>query len=95
MKFKNTATLFAILAAVLYALNVPLSKLLLTHAEPTMMAAFLYLGAGIGMLPATVLTARNKVALQHVHPHTHVHSPNITSVIHNIKTATHAFALPF
>ncbi len=49
MKNKNTAAIFAILAAALYAINIPLSKLLLTKAEPTMMAAFLYLGAGIGM----------------------------------------------
>lgn len=39
----------AILAAVFYALNSPLSKLLLDKMGPTMMAAFLYLGAGIGM----------------------------------------------
>lgn len=40
----------AILAAALYAVNSPLSKLLLQKVPPTMMAAFLYLGAGIGML---------------------------------------------
>ena len=49
MKTKSTATFFAILAAALYALNAPLSKGLLTHAGPTMMAAFLYLGAGMGL----------------------------------------------
>lgn len=43
------AVLFAILAAVLYALNSPLSKLLLENVPPTMMAAFLYLGAGTGL----------------------------------------------
>ena len=31
MKTKNTATFFAILAAALYALNIPFSKLLLTR----------------------------------------------------------------
>ena len=46
---KNIAALYAILAAALYAINVPLSKLLLNHASPTMMAAFLYLGAGAGL----------------------------------------------
>ena len=45
----SKAVLFAILAAVLYALNSPLSKLLLKSVPPTMMAGFLYLGAGIGM----------------------------------------------
>ena len=46
----RTATFFALLSAALYAINVPLSKLLLGYAAPSMMAAFLYLGAGIGML---------------------------------------------
>ena len=49
MKTKHTATLFAILAAALYAVNIPVSKLLLHRVEPTMMAAFLYLGAGLGL----------------------------------------------
>jgi len=39
------AVFFAVLAAVLYALNAPLSKLLLQNVPPTMMAGFLYLGA--------------------------------------------------
>lgn len=37
------------MAAALYALNAPVSKLLLQNVPPTMMAGFLYLGAGIGM----------------------------------------------
>lgn len=49
MKRKNTAALFAVLAAALYAVNIPLSKLFLRQVEPTMMAAFLYLGAGAGL----------------------------------------------
>ena len=49
-KKKQPATFFAILAAALYAINVPLSKLLLEHVGTTMMAAFLYLGAGLGLL---------------------------------------------
>lgn len=50
MKTKNIATIYAILAAALYAINIPFSKLLLTQVQPTMMAAFLYLGAGMGLL---------------------------------------------
>lgn len=49
---KNTklgAVLFALLAAVFYALNTPFSKLLLADVPATMMAAFLYLGAGVGV----------------------------------------------
>lgn len=48
MMRRNLATSFAILAAALYAINIPLSKLLMQHVEPIMMAAFLYLGAGVG-----------------------------------------------
>ena len=46
---KNLATFFAIFAALLYAINIPFSKLLLAQVQPTMMAAFLYLGAGVGL----------------------------------------------
>ena len=50
MKTKNIlAIFFALLASVLYAINIPLSKLLLKQIEPTMMASSLYLGAGIGI----------------------------------------------
>ena len=49
MNKKNLAVIYAILAAALYAVNIPLSKLLLSHAGATMMVAFLYLGAGIGL----------------------------------------------
>lgn len=41
---------FALLAAALYALNAPLSKILLAYMPPTLMAGFLYIGAGAGML---------------------------------------------
>ena len=47
---KHTAILSALLAAALYALNAPFSKLLLQNVSPSMMAALLYLGAGLGML---------------------------------------------
>ena len=63
MKRKNIATTFAILAAALYAINIPFSKLLLTRVEPTMMAAFLYLGAGIGLFFYGLITKdREKTA---------------------------------
>ena len=45
----NKAVFYAILAAALYSLNAPGAKLLLRNVPPTMMAGFLYLGAGIGM----------------------------------------------
>ena len=40
---------FAVLSAGLFALNAPFSKLLLSEISPTMLAALLYLGAGIGI----------------------------------------------
>ena len=54
----HRSALFAILAAALYALNAPVSKLLLQNVPPTMMAGFLYLGAGLGM--ATMGLVRSK-----------------------------------
>ena len=46
---KVKAIIYALLAAVFYAVNVPASKVLLRHVGPTTMAALLYLGAGIGI----------------------------------------------
>lgn len=49
-KNKNfLAILYAILAAGFYAISIPFSKLLLKDLAPTLMAAFLYLGAGLGV----------------------------------------------
>lgn len=45
----KTAIFLAILAAALYALSTPVSKVLLHEVSPTMMAALLYLGAGVGV----------------------------------------------
>lgn len=47
---ERKAIFFAILAAALYAVNAPVSKLLLNHIPSTMLAGLLYLGAGLGML---------------------------------------------
>ena len=46
---KVLAILYALGAALFYAINVPFSKLLLEDVAPTFMAAFLYIGAGIGV----------------------------------------------
>lgn len=43
------AVLFALLAAVFFAINTPFSKLLLREVPATMMATFLYMGAGLGV----------------------------------------------
>ena len=47
--------LLAVVAAALYAINSPFSKILLGYLSPTLMAGFLYLGAGVGMLCIALL----------------------------------------
>jgi len=49
MRNEKVAVCYALAAAVFYALNAPCSKLLLERIAPTYMAAFLYLGAGLGV----------------------------------------------
>lgn len=49
MTSNKKAIFYAVLAAALYAINAPVSKLLLAEVPSTMMAGLLYLGAGIGM----------------------------------------------
>lgn len=46
---KTFAIFCAILSAVLYSLSIPVSKLLLVEIPSTLLAGFLYIGAGIGM----------------------------------------------
>lgn len=60
MKAINKSIIFAILAAALYAISTPVSKLLLQNVPPAMVAAFLYLGAGIGM--GVMMLVRRKVS---------------------------------
>lgn len=64
MKKKDLATLFAIMAAALYAVNLPLVKLFLREVGPVMMAAFLYLGAGIGMALILQMKKRQEEPLE-------------------------------
>ena len=56
----NRAIIYAFLAAVFYAINVPLSKLLLREIGPTTMAALLYLGAGIGIGILSLLNKKDR-----------------------------------
>lgn len=60
MNTKRMATAYAILAAALYAINLPFSKILLKQIPPTMMAAFLYLGAGIGLSLCSLIAGKKK-----------------------------------
>lgn len=56
---QKQAVFFAILAAALYAINAPVSKLLLSEVPAAMMAAFLYLGAGIGLFCIQIVQKRH------------------------------------
>lgn len=49
MKNLSKGIFLAILAAALYAINSPFSKILLEYMPSTLMAGFLYVGAGLGM----------------------------------------------
>ena len=56
------AILYAFLAAVFYAINIPASKVLLRDVGPATMAALLYLGAGIGIAILSLLIANDRKA---------------------------------
>lgn len=60
MKSKpHLSVLWALVAAALYAISVPVSKLMLQEIPPAMMASLLYLGAGFGM--AVIWLIRRKI----------------------------------
>ena len=57
---KVRSILYALLAAAFFAVNVPVSKLLLDHVGSTTMAALLYLGAGIGIAVLSLFNRKEK-----------------------------------
>ena len=59
--------ILAILAAVLYAVSSPFSKILLNEMPPTLMAGFLYLGAGIGMSLIAISRRVRQVETTEIH----------------------------
>lgn len=62
MRFAKQPILYAILAALCYGISAPVSKLLLTQIPPTLMAAFLYIGAGVGMAIVNLLRSKESKA---------------------------------
>lgn len=64
---QKSAVFMAVLAAALYALNSPVSKLLLDKIPSAMMAALLYLGAGIGLLAVRLFQKRTGVVVKEEH----------------------------
>ena len=70
MNKKVSAILFVVLAVVLYAINIPFSKLLLENISPTMLASYLYLGAGLGiMIIGTIIVVIDTLTKNHSHTH--------------------------
>lgn len=52
--------MLALLAAALYAINAPFSKILLEYMPPTLTAGFLYIGAGLGMIAISLIRKARK-----------------------------------
>lgn len=64
MKEKVKAITYALLAALFYAINVPISKILLKTVGPASMAALLYLGAGLGIGALSAFRSGDKESAQ-------------------------------
>ncbi|MBQ4430092.1 MAG: DMT family transporter [Synergistaceae bacterium] len=62
MTGKILSSLYALAAAVFYGAGIPFSKLLMKNVQPVFMAAFMYLGAGIGIGTMYVFHHRNESA---------------------------------
>ena len=59
---KIIAVIFAVMAAGLYAISMPISKLLLNKIDPTLLAALLYLGAGSGIGVLKLFSKKNNTS---------------------------------
>ncbi len=60
MQHYIASIVLALLAAILYAVNIPLSKILLQSVHPVVMASLLYLGAGIGISLLSCISKKEK-----------------------------------
>lgn len=78
----QAAILFAVLAAALYAISTPVSKVLLQVVPPTMVAAFLYLGAGIGVGAMMIIRReRKRIIGKHYKTEERLHRRDIPFVV--------------
>lgn len=55
----NKGIFLALIAAALYAISSPISKLMLGYLPPVLMAGFLYIGAGVGMSAVAIVRRKN------------------------------------
>ncbi len=75
----NKSIFYAILAAVLYAISTPISKILLTTLSPVYIAALLYLGAGLGM--GLIAIIRKRLGRSNYQPFTKDEMPSILGMV--------------
>lgn len=75
----NRSIFYAILAAVLYAISTPISKLLLDTLSPVFIASLLYLGAGTGM--GLIALIRKKIGQTTYRKFTKKELPSILGMI--------------
>lgn len=77
---KGYGIFLAVLAAALYAVSAPFSKILLDYVDPAMMAGLLYIGAGLGM--GAVALVRKKAGKENAEkPFTKNQIPYIIAMI--------------
>ena len=74
---KSKAILYALLAAAFYAVNVPVSKLLLSQVGPTMMAA------GATVAAADTLIRSHEHEHQHTYTHFHDGQMHTHTIVHS------------
>ncbi len=65
-KAKYKAIIYAFLAAIFYAVNIPLSKIMLQRIGPTTMASLLYLGAGFGIACLSLFNREDRMKSEHL-----------------------------
>lgn len=58
----NAPWICGVLSAILFAMNAPFAKLLMTDLNPALMAAVLYLGSGFGLMLSTLFLKSNEEA---------------------------------
>ena len=77
---QRIAILYAVLAAALYALAIPFSKIALKETPPAMTAALLYLGAGTGMALTGWIRKQRKISWKEA-PLTRKDTPYIVGMV--------------
>lgn len=60
MKKEGKAVIYALLAALLYSVNIPLSKILLEYTSPCMLSSLLYFGAALSVLIPALFRKKEK-----------------------------------